>query len=91
VAVAGFAILGATTARDRVDGLVMVEQSCRYLKPAVVGDTIKPLFVLEDIFQEGKRIHFRFKVRLLNQREEILLEGYHVYRLLRGEKRVRNP
>jgi len=48
-------------------------------------------FVLEDIFQERKRTHFRFKVRLLNQREETLLEGYHVYRLVTGEKPVRNP
>jgi hypothetical protein len=55
--------------------------------PAVVGGTIKRRFVLEDIFQEGKRTHFRFKVRLLNQREETLLEGYHVYRLVTGEKR----
>ena len=77
--------------RRRVTGLVMVEQACRYLKPAVVGDTIKPRFVLEDIFQEGKRTHFRFKVRLLNQHEETLLEGYHVYRLVTGEKRVRSP
>ena len=88
---AGMNALGASTARDRLDGLVMVEQSCRYLKPAVVGDTIKPRFVLEDIFQERQRTHFRFKVRLLNQREETLLEGYHVYRLVTGEKRVRSP
>ena len=32
---AGRNALGASTARDRLDGLVMVEQSCRYLKPAV--------------------------------------------------------
>jgi acyl dehydratase len=73
--------LGASAARDRMEGLVFVEQGSRFLRPAVVGDTIRPRFVFERSWQEGKRRFFRFATRLLNQRDEVLLEGFHVYQL----------
>ena len=72
--------LGASSARDQIDGLVFVEQGCRFLKPAMVGDTIRPRFTLEKIWREGHRTFYRFQTKLLNQRGETLLEGFHVYR-----------
>lgn len=73
--------LGASAARDRIEGLVFVEQGSRFLRPAVVGDTIRPRFVFERSWQEGKRRFLRFATKLLNQRDEVLLEGFHVYQL----------
>jgi 3-hydroxybutyryl-CoA dehydratase len=81
---ASMTALGASTARDNIEGLVFVEQGCRYLKPAVVGDTIRPRFVLEKAWHEGHREFCRFRTMLLNQRGETLLEGYHVYQSIAG-------
>ena len=76
--------LGASTARERLDGLVFVEQGSKFLRPAVVGDTIRPRFALERIWEEGRRRFYRFRTLLLNQRDEALLEGYHVYQLVKS-------
>ena len=81
----GMTALGASEARERIEGFVFVEQGCRFLKPAVVGDTVRPRFTVEKIWQEGERKFCRFKTALLNQRSEVLLEGFHVYRVLRHE------
>ena len=78
------AALGASTGRERLDGLVFVEQGSRFLRPAIVGDTVRPRFTLERIWQEGERRFYRFGTRLLNQRDEVLLEGFHVYQLVDG-------
>jgi len=82
---AGLTALGGSNARERIEGFVFVEQSCRFLKPAVVGDTVRPRFSVENIWQEGERRFCRIKTALLNQRNETLLEGFHVYRILRHE------
>lgn len=74
--------LGASNAREKLKGFVFIEQGCRFLKPAVVGDTIYPHFVLDRIWQEGHRTFYRFATKLLNQRGETLLEGFHLYRAL---------
>jgi 3-hydroxybutyryl-CoA dehydratase len=82
---AGLTALGASSARDRLIGFVFVEQGCRFLKPAVVGDTVRPRFTVESIWEEGERRFCRIKTALLNQRDETLLEGLHIYRILRHE------
>lgn len=79
---ASLTALGASNARERVQGFVFVEQGCRFLKPAVVGDTIKPQLTVEKIWRDGQRLFCRLKTVLLNQRGETLLEGFHVYRVL---------
>ena len=81
--------LGASTAREHIDGLVFVEQGCRFLKPAVVGDTIRPRLVLEKIWQEGHRKFCRFQTSLLNQRGETLLEGFHLYRVIENHAQTK--
>ncbi len=51
---ASLTALGASTAREQLDGFIIAEQGCRFLKPVVVGDTIKPLQTVEKNL-EGKR------------------------------------
>jgi acyl dehydratase len=79
--------VGASTGRDKVDGFVFIEQGCRYLKPAVVGDTIRPRQEIERIWKDGNKQFCRVKTTLVNQRNEVLLEGFHVYRVLRDESK----
>jgi acyl dehydratase len=82
---AALTALGASNARERLEGFVFVEQGCRFLKPAVVGDTVRPRFTVESIWQEGERRFCRVRTALFNQRDETLLEGFHVYRILRHD------
>ena len=81
--------LGASSGRGRVDGFVFIEQGCRFLKPAVVGDTIRPRQEIERIWKEGNKQFCRVKTALVNQRDEILLEGFHLYRVLRDTPRAK--
>ncbi len=82
---AGLTALGASSVRERIEDFVFVEQGCRFLKPAVVGDTVRSRFLVEDIWEEGGRRFCRIRTALLNQRDETLLEGFHLYRIVRDE------
>ena len=83
---ASLTALGASTGRERCDGFVLIEQGCRFLQPAFVGDTIYPKLLVERLWREGKRLMCRLKTTLTNQRGEILIEGFHVYRVLEDQK-----
>jgi acyl dehydratase len=61
---------------------VFVEQGCRFLLPAFVGDTLQPKLEVERLWQEGKREFCRLKTKLINQRGETVAEGFHIYRIL---------
>ncbi|MCC6532586.1 MAG: MaoC family dehydratase N-terminal domain-containing protein [Burkholderiales bacterium] len=74
--------LGASSARDRVDGFVLVEQGCRFMKPVQIGDTIRPRQKVERTWNEGNKRFCRVKTSLTNQRGELVLEGFHVYGVL---------
>ncbi|TAK80608.1 MAG: dehydratase [Betaproteobacteria bacterium] len=76
--------LGASNARERLHGFVFVEQGCRFFKPAVVGDTVRPRQEIERVWEEKGKLFCRVKTSLVNQRDEILIEGFHLYRVLRG-------
>jgi acyl dehydratase len=76
--------LGASSARERIDGFVLIEQGSRFLAPACVGDTVTPRFTVERLWSEGKRRYCRIATVLVNQRGETLLEGFHVYGVLRA-------
>lgn len=80
---AGLTAMGASSGRERIDGFVFVEQGCRFLKPAAVGDTIRPRQEVERVWQEGKKTFCRIRTQLLNQRDEVVLEGFHLYRIIR--------
>jgi len=79
---ASLTALGASAGADEIDGLVFIEQSCRFLKPVVLGDTIHPRRTVERVWQEGKRHFVRFATALVNQRGETVLEGIHVYQFV---------
>jgi acyl dehydratase len=79
---AALTALGASTAREHLEGFVIAEQGCRYLRPAMVGDTLQPRLILEKIWEESHRRFYRFRTLLFNQRGETVLEGFHVYRVL---------
>ena len=83
---ASLTALGASTGRERCDGFVFVEQGCRFLRPAVVGDTVRPRLRVDRVWREGHRRFCRFETTLVNQRGETLLEGFHVYRVLEGDQ-----
>ena len=87
---ASLTALGASTGRERCDGFVLNEQGCRYLKPAFVGDTLRPRLEVERVWRDGHRLYCRFKTSIVNQDAEMLLEGFHLYRVLElkspGEK-----
>ena len=79
---ASMTALGASPASQRLEGFVFVEQGCRFLRPAAVGDTITPRLTVDKVWRDGKRRFIRFVSRLTNQRGEILLEGFHVYQVV---------
>ena len=79
--------LGASTGRDKLDGFVFIEQGCRFLKPAVLGDTLRPRQEIERVWKEGSRQFCRVKTTLANQRGEVVLEGFHLYRVLRDKQK----
>jgi 3-hydroxybutyryl-CoA dehydratase len=74
--------LGASDARERLDGLVMVEQGSTFLKPVVVGDTMAPRLTFEKNWTEGSHRFCRFTTELFNQNGDCVMRGFHVYRIL---------
>jgi 3-hydroxybutyryl-CoA dehydratase len=75
--------LGASNGRERLEGFVFLEQGCKFLKPALVGDTLRPRQVVEKVWKEGDKQFCRVKTTILNQRDELVLEGFHLYRVLK--------
>ena len=74
--------LGATSAVSKIHGFVLIEQSSKFLTPAMTGDTLQPQLTVERVWQEGSRTLCRIQTQLTNQRGEKVLEGFHVYRVL---------
>lgn len=86
---ASMTALGASQASHRLRGFVFVEQGCRFLRPAFVGDTIYPRATVKKVWRERGRHFVRFETELLNQRAEILLKGFHVYCVQDGAETTR--
>jgi len=61
--------------------IAFVEQSCRFLRPVVLGDTVQPEFEVAGLERKGDRGLLRLAVRVVNQRGEVVLEGHHAYLL----------
>jgi len=78
--------LGATSMSRRIEDAMVafVEQGARFLKPVFVGDTLISRFEVASI--EPKRARgaalVRFNVSLINDRNEVVLEGHHSYLIL---------
>jgi len=79
---ASLTALGGTDGSRSAEGLVFVEQGCRFLGPVLVGDTVHSRLTVERIWEEGKRRFVRFATELINQRGERVVEGFHVYRII---------
>ena len=79
---AGMTALGGSNASFQIDDFVFVEQGSRFLKPAKICDTIHTQLTVEKIWLEGKRRFARFATAMRNQREETVLEGFHVYQIV---------
>lgn len=82
--VSALTALGASTGRNRLNGFVLIEQGCRFLNPVVVGDTVHPRQEVERVWREGEKAFCRVNTTIKNQRGKLLLEGFHVYRVLNG-------
>lgn len=48
----------------------------------MVGDTMRPRQTIERVYEEGKKRFCRVRTELLNQRGELVLEGFHLYRII---------
>jgi 3-hydroxybutyryl-CoA dehydratase len=59
--------------------IAFVEQSTRFLKPAFVGDTIKPRHEVIGLERKRSGGLLTLRVTLSNQRGETILEGQHKY------------
>lgn len=76
---ASMTALGGSYINSKLDGFIFLEQGCHFLKPVVVGDTISIRFRAEEKWRKGDRGFVRFKTLIMNQREECVLEGFHLY------------
>ena len=59
--------------------VAFVEQSMRFLKPAFIGDSIKPRHEIVALERKRSAGLLTLKVTLTNQRGETVLEGQHKY------------
>jgi 3-hydroxybutyryl-CoA dehydratase len=77
--------LGATALSQRVEDamIAFVEQGARFLKPVFVDDVLQSHFEVSSVVQKpgSDKALVRFEVRLVNDRGETVLEGFHVYLL----------
>ncbi|HWW47317.1 MAG TPA: MaoC/PaaZ C-terminal domain-containing protein [Xanthobacteraceae bacterium] len=77
--------LGATPMSHQLEDAMVafVDQGARYLKPVFVNDTLTSRFEVASIDRKPGRTAalVRFNVSLINQHDEIVLEGHHSYLL----------
>ena len=75
--------LGATPLSEQLTAsmIAMLEQQATFRKPVFKGDTLQPQIEIEAVDrQPGKDWgKLAMRVRLINQREETVREGRHVY------------
>ena len=73
--------VGASTLSPVIEHSIVafLEQTTRFLKPAFVGDTIKPRHEVVRLERKRSAGLLTLKVTLTNQRGETVLEGEHRY------------
>jgi acyl dehydratase len=79
--------LGANPLSPHVEGsmVAFLEQGGKFLKPVLEGDTVTPVLEVEEMrpTRDGRNGVVRFAVRLTNQRDELVLAGFHTYLIKR--------
>jgi acyl dehydratase len=77
--------LGAAPLSEQLrDSMIaLLEQQASFQKPVFKNDTVRPELEIEEIEHQPGRTWGKLKIKvcLINQRDEIVLEGRHVYRL----------
>jgi acyl dehydratase len=73
--------VGASTLSSLLEGSIVafVEQSARFLKPVLIGDTITPELEVCEVIPKTDVGLLRLTTRVKNQRGETVLEGMHAY------------
>ena len=73
--------VGASTLSSLLEGSIVafVEQSARFLKPVLIGDTITPELEVNEVIPKTDVGLLRLATRVKNQRGETVLEGMHAY------------
>jgi len=82
----GLCALGAAPiSSELTDSMVaMLGNDVRYKRPAFVGDTVTPQFMVVAVEpKDNERGILRLSIKLHNQRNELVLEGTHVLMLKR--------
>lgn len=83
--VAAYSALGATyLSRQLEESMVaMLEVGFRYLRPVFAGDHVTSQFEVAEVKRGAGKPSgvIRFEVRLVNQSEEVVVEGNHTYLL----------
>ena len=68
---------------------VFLEQSSRFLKPVFIGDTLHPEMVVSGLEPKRSAGVVKMRVEIQNQRQELVMEGEHVYLVRRRNPLVR--
>jgi len=73
--------VGASTLSSVLEGsmVAFVEQSARFLKPVLIGDTLTPELEVSEVIPKTDVGLLRLTTRVKNQRGETVLEGMHAY------------
>ncbi len=79
--------LGATPLADQLKRsmIALVEQHAAFRSPVFKDDTVRSEFEVDGIEARLDKTwgKLKMKVKLINQREETVLEGWHLYRIAR--------
>ena len=73
--------MGASTLSALVEDsmVAFIEQSSRFLKPVLIGDTIAPELEVSELIPKTETGIVRLTSRVTNQRGELVLQGMHAY------------
>jgi acyl dehydratase len=73
--------VGASTLAPLIEESIIafVDQTTKFLKPALIGDTIYPEHEIVALERKRSAGLLTLRVALKNQRAEIILEGHHRY------------
>jgi acyl dehydratase len=77
--VTAMSALGATalSARLRESMVALAAQGFSFRRAVLIGESVRPIFTVEA--KDAKKARVRFRVEMLNGRNEIVAEGFHEY------------